>query len=773
MRKKTRQTPGSAKRKTAVTKSKSRPKKQRGHRLYLKAFLLILVASFFYLAYLDVKIISTFEGRIWQLPARVYARPLEIYQGKKLTVDKLLVELKILNYSRVTDSDLSPGQYRRYSNRFDIATRSFSFWDGEEISQSIRLEISNNKVVTLMNLSEGSSLALVRFDPAYLAGIFPAHGEDRELVRLEEVPDKLLEMLVMVEDHRFYDHPGVDIRSIARAFLANIKAGHTVQGGSTITQQLVKNLFLTPKQNLWRKANEALMAMLLEMHYSKQKILETYINEIYLGQDQERAIHGFGLASLYYFAKPLHQLTLDEMALLVGMVKGASYYNPERQPKRAKQRRDIVLSTMHKNALISDKQLNKFTSSEIKIAKRSKRERYPAYLDLVKRQLNTSYDSDDLKSEGLRIFTTFDPYIQHKTENAIVTLMPRLAKDDKLQAAAIVVSPNNGEVLAVVGDRQPAFAGFNRALDIRRHIGSLIKPAIYLSALKQNKKYTLATVLDDSRLRIMGDDKKIWQPENYDHKYHGEVILYDALLKSYNIPAVRIGLDVGLSEISKTIHQLGNHSQLPPYPSMTLGAVDMSPFDVASIYQTFAASGFHSPLRSVVAVLDKEARPLKRYPVDVAREVNPDVVALINHSMLGIAEQGTAKRLADDLDIKVAGKTGTSDDLKDSWFAGFSGDAVAVVWMGYDDNRSTGLTGASGALRIWSNIMNAISSKSFEVLMPDNISMHWIDRKSGFLSAKGCENAIELPFIEGSQPQSKAECSEDSSPGWFQNWFGD
>ncbi|MCK5262709.1 MAG: penicillin-binding protein 1B [Gammaproteobacteria bacterium] len=770
MRKKTRQSPKST---SHAGRSGSRSTKTQRRRTYLKVFLLILAASIIYLVYLDVKIISKFEGRIWQLPARVYARPLELYEDMPLTTDKLLLELGMLNYSSDTSGVLTQGQYHRSGNSFEIVTRGFEYWDGEEISRSIRVDISNGKITRLEDLSSNESLDLVRFDPAYLTGIFPAHGEDRELLRLEEVPESLIAMLVLVEDRRFYEHHGVDIRSIARAFVANIKAGRTVQGGSTITQQLVKNLFLSPRQNLWRKANEAVMALLLELHYSKHKILETYLNEIYLGQDQERAIHGFGLASLYYFGKPLHQLALDEMALLVGMVKGASYYNPVRHPDRAKQRRDVVLSSVFDHGVISNEQRLRLSANEIKIARHVKRVRYPAYLDLVKRQLKNTYNSDDLKSEGLRIFTAFDPYVQQQTEKAVLTVMPQLSADKELQAAAIVVSPNNGEILAMVGDRQPDYPGFNRSLDIRRHIGSLIKPAIYLSALKQSHKYTLASLLDDTRLRVVGDDKQLWQPENYDHQYHGKVLLYEALLKSYNIPAVRLGLDIGLAEISKTIQQLGNHSRLPPYPSMTLGAVDMSPFDVASIYQTFAASGFHSPLRSVIAVLDNEGRALKRYSVDVAREVNPDVVALINHSMLGIAEQGTAKRLSRDLKIKVAGKTGTSDELRDSWFAGFSGDMVAVVWTGYDDNRSTGLTGASGALRIWSKLMSTISSSSFEVLMPDNITMQWVDGESGLLSGKDCENAIELPFIKGSEPKSEAECTEGSSFGWFRKLFGD
>ncbi len=753
---------------------KARPKQTatRPRRPYIKALLVFLVIGLAYLAYLDVRIISKFEGRIWQLPARVYARPLELYEGMNLKPEQLLIELGTLNYSDDSSGTLQPGQFHRSYSRFDIVTRGFEYWDGEEHSQAIRLEIAGDKVVRLDDLITGESIPLVRFDPAYLTGIFPRHGEDRELVRLEEVPAELIAMLVLIEDRRFFQHLGVDFKSIARAFVANMKAGRTVQGGSTITQQLVKNLFLSSHQNLWRKANEAVMAVLLELHYSKQKILETYLNEIYLGQDQERAIHGFGLASLYYFGKPLHQLSLPEMALMVGMLKGASYYNPVRNPERAKQRRDVVLATVHEQGVISDEQFRNLTDEAVETTRHVKRERYPAYLDLVKRQLQSTYDAEDLNSEGLRIFTAFDPYVQHQLENAIVKVMPQLGGSDTLQTAAIVVSPNNGEVLAVVGDRQPDYPGFNRALDIHRHIGSLIKPAIYLSALKQSSKYTLATVIDDSRLRILGDDKKIWQPENYDLKYHGNVLVYEALLKSYNIPAVRIGLDVGLGEIEKTIRQLGNQSPLPPHPSMTLGAVDMSPFDVASIYQTFAANGFHSPLRSVIAVLNKEGEALKRYPLDVAREVDPDVVALINHTLLGVAQQGTARQLANDLDIKVAGKTGTSDDLRDSWFAGFSGDAVAVVWMGYDDNSSTGLTGSSGAMRIWSKLMSAISSKSFEVLMPDNVSMNWIDQESGLLSGKGCENAIELPFIKGSEPVLKAECSEDAPSGWFRNLFG-
>ena len=736
-------------------------------------FLIIIAVVLSYSIYLDNVVTEKFEGRIWQLPARVYARPLELYDGKKITVKQLKSELDWLNYTKVDQLPVQPGQYHQWNGTFEIISRDFDFWDGREVSRKIRVEIQSGELAKLQDLYSSQPITLVRFDPPYITGIFPSHGEDRILLKLDKIPDDFVKMLVLTEDRRFYDHPGVDVISIARAFLANIKAGHTVQGGSTITQQLIKNLFLTSKQSLWRKVNEAMMALLLELHYDKQQILETYINEIYLGQDQERAIHGFGLASMHYYGKPMQQLSFDEMAMLVGMVKGASYYNPARNPERATERRNIILTLMTDHGMITSEQARKLSEKVVRVTQHAKRDRYPAFIDLIKRQLRNTYNADDLKSEGLQIFTTLDPFVQQSTEKAVIDGVSSLDwQDQGLETAAIVVSPNNGDVLALVGGRVPTFSGFNRALDARRQIGSLIKPVIYLSALTHPDEYTLATVLDDTQLRVEGQDKKIWEPQNYDREYHGDVILYEALVKSYNIPAARVGLDIGLGEIVKTVRELGSSKVLPPYPSITLGAVELSPYDVASIYQTFAANGFHSPLRSVLAVLDKNGKPLNRYALDVERQIDPGAIALVNFTMKGIAEQGTASRLATELDIKVAGKTGTSDDLRDSWFAGFSGDTVAVVWTGYDDNRPSGLTGSSGAMRIWSKMMGAVSSKSYVPFMPDNIEMQWIDRESGLLSAKECENAIELPFVRGSAPESQAECSGAASSNWFKGIFG-
>ncbi len=736
----------------------------------------IAIASFLiatlYVIWLDYRVVDRFTGRLWSLPARVFARPLELYVGKKITVEELLFELESLDYQGVTQPPARPGRFHHWDSHFEIKTRAFRFWDGSEESNEIRIDINGDTVSGLHDLYTRKAIPLIRLDPVYITGIFPAHGEDRILVRLDNAPDMFLQMLVMVEDRRFFEHLGIDPKSIARALVENIKAGKTVQGGSTITQQLVKNMFLTADRNLWRKMNEAIMALLLEFHYDKDQILETYLNEVYLGQDSERAIHGFGLASDFYFGKSLAELDLDQMAVLVGMVKGASYYNPVRNPVRATERRNTVIDVVLENGLISEGQANYQKNKELVVTSRNKRSLYPAFINLVQRQLIRDYDAEDLKSEGLQIFTTLDPYIQQATEKSIRSTVPALDRQsEELQVAAVVASADSGEVLALVGDRNPSFAGFNRALDAQRHIGSLMKPVIYLTAVKQKEKYTLGSLLSDTQLRVEGEDKKIWEPENYDKEFHGDVIMYEALLKSYNIPAARLGLELGLSNISNTLRQLGSNKTLPPYPSITLGAVDMSPFEIASIYQTFAANGFHSPLRSVRAVLDSEGTPLKRYELDVKRETDPAAIALINFVLNRVTHSGTAKGLSQDLAIEVAGKTGTSDNLYDSWFAGFSRDKVAVVWLGFDDQRPTGLTGSSGAMRVWKRIFKEISASSVNLELPEEISMFWIDQPTGLRSDKRCENAVELPYIRGSEPNEYSGCEARSPLDWLKNIF--
>jgi len=463
----------------------------------------------------------------------------------------------------------------------------------------IRVVIEDDKVSDLVNVYQNKSAGLVRFDAGYLTGIFPSHAQDRVLLKLDDVPDMFIKMLLLIEDRRFFFHWGIDPRAIGRALVVNLSSGRTVQGGSTLTQQLVKNLFLNQEKRLTRKINEAFMSFLLEFHYDKKLILETYVNEIYLGQDGRRAIHGFGLASEFYFGKPLKALSIDEMAIMIGMVKGASYYNPLRNPEHALERRNIVLNAMHQSELITSRQAEALANKPIVTVKHARSGLYPAFIDVVKLQLQQDYQSEDLRSEGLRVFTTLDPYVQYKTEQAIKNTLPRLSSSNDLQAAAVVASPLNGDLLAVVGDRKPTYKGFNRALNANRQVGSLIKPVVYLTAFEQGLGYTLATILDDSEFIYEDAHQEDWQPLNYDKEYHGDVTLYESLLKSYNIPAVRTALDVGLDKVVNTLTALGSRQEISPYPSLALGAVNMSPMEMTSIYQSLSTNGFRSPLRSV------------------------------------------------------------------------------------------------------------------------------------------------------------------------------
>ncbi|MCB1738305.1 MAG: penicillin-binding protein 1B, partial [Gammaproteobacteria bacterium] len=601
-----------------------------------------------------------------------------------------------------------------------------------------------------------------------IGGIYPTRAEDRSLVRLAEVPRQLTEALIAVEDSRFHDHHGVDPFGILRAAWSNLVAGRVVQGGSTLTQQLVKNLFLSQERSLQRKLNEAFMAGLLELHYGKDQILETYLNEVYLGQDGGRAIHGFGLGAEFYFGRPLNELRNEHIALLVGLVKGPSYYNPRRNPERAKVRRDVVLAVMEREGLIDADEARRARAAPLGLseARNGSGNRYPAFLDLVRRQLKRDYREADLTSEGLRIFTTLDPLLQTKAEARLTRRLGYLQKrhkaDGPLEGAVVVVRPETGEVQALVGGRDARFDGLNRAMDAVRPIGSLIKPVVYLRALEDPASYTLATPLDDGpfSLRIAGNAEP-WTPKNYDGTYHGKPLLIDALAHSYNPASARLGMALGLDQVHATIRRLGVERAPPMVPAMLLGAYNLSPFEVAQLYQPIAANGFRAPLRAIREVMNMDRQPLARYALRIESTVDTQAVGLVGFAMREVVESGTARFLKQMLpaDAVVAGKTGTTDDLRDSWFAGFDASRLIVVWLGVDDNRSANLTGASGAMLVWGDVMRAAGVASLPAGMPMGTSALRIDRSSGLRADAGCSAAIALPFIPGSEPRGLAGCA--------------
>ena len=745
--------------------------------LFFKIFLLVVVMAAAYVAYLDFTVRARFEGKRFALPARVYARPQELYPGLKLHRAELLAELSLLSY-RETSRPSEPGCYHWQGQVVDLVTRPFDFGDDLQESMALQVVFDGDGVKALKRRSDGTRLDLVRLDPAMIGGIYPGNNEDRVLVGLKNVPQHVIDALIAVEDNRFYSHHGIDPRGIARA-VYTIVSGGGLQGGSTLTQQLVKNFYLTAERTLKRKFTEMVMAILLEIHYSKEEILETYINEVYLAQDGNRAIHGFGLACAFFFDKPLEKISLSETALLVALLKGPAYYNPRRHPQRAMERRNLVLAEMTENGFITKNQQMAARTAPLGVIERPPRgtSPYPAFLDLVLRQLRRDYREEDLRSEGLRIITTLDPRVQDAAEKSLAERLSMLEKSRGgrtagLQGALVVTSVHDAEVQALVGDRKPRYKGFDRALDARRPVGSLIKPVVYLTALQDPQHYTLATMLDDSPLVLEQKGSDDWKPQNYDKQSHGKVALRTALARSYNLSTVRLGLDIGVEPVMANLQRLGIERELSAYAASLLGANALSPMEVTQVYQTIAAGGFRTPLKAIREVLTADGRPLQRYPLDVEQVVDPAPVYLLTVALQDVVREGTARRLAAQLpsDLQAAGKTGTTNDLRDSWFAGFTGDRLAVVWVGRDDNQPTGLTGSSGAMTVWGDMMAELGPEPLILPEPDGIERAWIDPESGLLSASGCPNAVEMPFIVGSVPIESADCGPPPGKS-IKNWF--
>ncbi|WP_419662853.1 MrcB: penicillin-binding protein 1B [Desulfosarcina variabilis str. Montpellier] len=746
-------------------------------KLFFITILLSVLLAAAYVAYLDLTVRTRFEGKRFALPARVYARPLELYPGLKLGRTELLAELNLLGY-RETSRSGEPGSYHLRNQVVDLVTRPFDFGTDRQESVALQVTFDDRGVKALKQRADGAQLDLVRLDPVMIGGIYPGKNEDRVLVGLKDVPKHVVDALIAVEDNRFYSHHGVDPRGIARAVFT-IMTGGGMQGGSTLTQQLVKNFYLTADRTLKRKFTEMVMAVLLEIHYSKEEILETYLNEVYFAQDGNRAIHGFGLAASFFFDKPLEKISLSEAALMVALLKGPAYYNPRRFPQRAMQRRNVVLESMTESGFITKTQQMRARIAPLGVVDRPPRgtSPYPAFLDLVMRQLRRDYREKDLRSEGLRIITTLDPRVQDVSEKALAGRLSVLEKSRGgnvagLQGAIVVTSVHDAEVQALVGDRKPRYKGFDRALNARRPIGSLIKPIVYLTALQDSRHYTLATLLDDSPLVLKQPGTKDWAPKNYDKQFHGNVLLQTALAHSYNVSTVRLGLDIGLDSVMDNLKRLGMDREVPAYASSLLGANALSPMEITQVYQTIAAGGFRTPLKAIREVLTADGESLQRYALEVEQVIDPASLYLITVALQDVVREGTARGLAARLpsDLQIAGKTGTTNDLRDSWFAGFTGDRLAVVWVGRDDNQTIGLTGTSGAMSVWGEMMAGLDPEPLILPQPDGIERVWIDPVSGLLSDSDCPNAIELPFVEGSAPTDSAACGPSTTKS-IKNWF--
>ncbi len=736
------------------------------------SLIIFLVISIAYVSILDSKVVNKLDGVLWTVPAKVYARPLELAEGGKINVDVLKKELEILSYELTKGIPDTPGEFSQSQRSVNIFIRGF----GSQEPGLYRLKIENDKIDSIKR-KDGISIDLIQLEPLSIGGMFPSHLQDRILLNFSQVPKDLEEMILVVEDRNFYSHKGISLRSIMRAFIKNTRALGIEEGGSTITQQLAKSLFFSPEQTIKRKIKEAIAALLIEIHYSKQEILLAYINDVFIAQSGRRAIHGFGLASQFFFGTDLKNLSLDQKALLVGMLKGPSLYSPINNPDRAKTRRDLVLSLIKNDSLITEEEYLDLKGRSLKVIPPSFKSlsKYPAFNDIVTLDLRKNFDDSDLRTKGLKIITNLDPVVQDYLEESIKDTKLQLKRRygsqlNGLEGAGIVIDSFSGEVVAAIGSTKPNNYGFNRAINAVRPIGSLVKPFIYLSALQHYSKYNLSTLLDDSKLSVSLPGGKLWEPNNFDKKFHGNIPLHVALSESYNVATTRLGMDLGYSVVQETFTKLGIKKKIPKYPSIFVGSFEMTPLEAIQAYQTIASEGFYSPLNSIRTVESSEDVLSLSYPYKVEQRFRPEPIYLLKFVLKQTFISGTARGFSSRVieKWKTGGKTGTSDDQRDSWFVGYAGNYLMLVWLGFDDNRKSPLTGRTGALQVWKNFMSRLDPIAYEVRKPSRIRYEWVDAKDGLLSGERCKGSILIPFVEGTEPemipQNRKKCriSEES-----------
>lgn len=725
--------------------------------------------------YLDAKVRQKFEGQRWHVPVQVYGQIQNLALGQQIDLAALSQSLKLNGYAEVSFVT-AVGQFSYSKDNLVVFQRAIDFIDAANIPQQLNIEVKDNIIVAL-NINE-RPVATLQLEPQLIARLVPDNKEDRVLVALEDLPNELIDTLILIEDRDFYSHHGVSPIGILRALYTNIRAGRTVQGGSTLTQQLAKNMFLSRERTLTRKINEALMSLILEARYSKDQILEAYINEVYLGQHYANGVYGFGLAAQFYFGKTIENLNHAQMALLIAQIKGPSYYDPWRNPKRALNRRDLVLRLMFEQEFLTLDEFEFAAESDLLIRanRRMATKAYPGYLQLVNSELNQLLTSVD-KQSGIKVFTGFSHRSQQLLEQSIKQKLPQLEKQfqqEKLEAAMIVTDIDSGEIRALVGGRDSAYAGFNRALNAKRHIGSLIKPVIFGAALEDYQNYNLASIIDDEPITLKNTSGKKWQPKNYDGKYRGQVMLNEALVHSLNIPTINLGMSLGLENIGTTLNKLGYDSSLTMRPSFLLGAINMSPLEVNQLYLTIAHRGSYQKQHAITHVLSAENETLWQHVPEKEPRMSVTSNYLLNHALMDVTKTGTARALTWRLKNTVtAGKTGTSNDLRDSWYVGFDDKHLVTTWVGKDNNQPTKLTGSSGALPLFAQYMKKQGVVNKVDVKPNGIKTVLFEQKTGNAVGEACADTVAYPAIAaGIELTTQCLKEKVDKRSWFERLFG-
>ncbi len=758
---------------------------KRSFLLYTAAALSLI--TFLYITFLYLVVTDKFEGKKWALPSKIYSDSLTLYPGIDINSIDLLGRLKRLNYHRVL-AEPKQGEYRQEGNIIDIYLHNFVYPNKPFNGFSIRLYLKNTQIEKIEGYQAKEELFSVEIEPEMITAIFEGGWQERNLVKLSAVPKYLTDAIVTIEDRRFYEHFGIDPRSIARAILANIKNIGVSQGGSTITQQLVKNMFLSHKRTFWRKINEAVMAVILDARYSKEEILEAYINEIYLGQRGSVGIFGFGEAARFYFSKEASQLTLAESALLAGLIRSPNSYSPYVNINKSRTRRNLVLSKMMEMEKITNDEYKTALSEQIVMREyQIKDNDAPYFVDYVRKQLQENYPESVLTSEGLQIFTTLEPNLQRAGERALKNGLADLEKkypslkrkeqDESLQAAILVIQPQTGYIKAMLGGRDYKITQFNRITQAKRQPGSVFKPVVYLTALTPmpdgKPKFTPSSIIDDSPVTINFDNKD-WSPQNYDKKYYGNVTLRTAIEKSLNASTVKIAQETGIENIISTAKALGIESPLQNIPSIALGTIELTPLEIGVAYSTIANSGIRPVPISIKDVIDKDGNVIEKKALEMEKAASPQASFILTHLLKGVIDNGTAMAVRQaGFNRPAAGKTGTTSDYKDAWFVGYTPELLSLVWVGFDQKDVLNLSGSHAALPIWTDFMkNALgNTENSDFLPPQGIVFKKVDRKSGLLANSSCPDTVDEAFIEGTEPTEECSGEKGGIIKWFKGIF--
>jgi penicillin-binding protein 1B len=738
------------------------------------------------LVQLDRVVVSRFEGQRFRVPSRVLSAPTVLYPGLDIERIGLRNLLDRLGYrsevrrGRLDLGRLAIGHQAWAKGGARVHLRGFDHPTRPERPRDVLLRLDGKVVREIRELPEGRPLGAVLLEPEPVGSYYGPDREQRDLVQLADVPQHLVDAILAVEDQRFQSHHGVDVRRIVGAAIANLKAGSIRQGGSTLTQQLAKNFFLSHDRTLRRKLDEAAMAMIMEARYAKDEILEAYLNEIYLGQRGATAVHGVGEAARYYFGKPVRHLRAAESALLAAIIQSPNATSPFRHEEKAKERRNLVLALMHDQGRLDAASYREAREDPLVLAARTQEMRGARYfLDALRRQLPEVYGSDTLTSEGLRIYSTLDFRLQQAATDALVSGLedlekrhPRLRRDDparRLQGCLIALRPQTGEILALVGGRSYGVSQFDRCTQARRPAGSAFKPFVYVAALEPRAggpRITLASVLDDSPLRVDLPTGP-WEPENFDHKFHGMVSVREAMERSLNVATARLAQDVGMGRVADTARRLGVESPLPAVPSLALGAADVSPLEMARAYATLAGGGVRPEIRTFEDLVDANGNTVARRNIGFRRVIDGGTAWLTVSLLEGVVERGTAYGVRrSGLEGPVAGKTGTSDDERDAWFVGFTPELVVAVWVGFDEPQSLGISSSRVAVPIWTRFVVEATGGSVRgsFLPPPEIRELDIEPDTGALALPGCPVARREYFLAGTEPTHT--CPPGRNPGF-------